>query len=69
MDSDWYCEEHPQHLMGHHGCTGAGIIESARIPMFVALLKTARQEAREAEQFRDHSIRLAMQELRKARGR
>ncbi|MGJ7529810.1 hypothetical protein [Variovorax sp. GB1P17] len=53
---DWYCESHPEHLMGHDGCAGAGVIESARIPMFVALLKSARQKAREAEQFRDDVV-------------
>jgi hypothetical protein len=39
--------------MGHDGCSCAGIIESARVPMFVGLLQEARQAAREAEQFRD----------------
>ncbi|MCY1248231.1 hypothetical protein D9M72_616380 [compost metagenome] len=42
--------------MGHNGCTGAGIIESARILMLVTQLKAARQEAREAKWLRDDVV-------------
>jgi len=63
---DWYCEDHPEHLMGHDGCNGMGIIESARIPMFVALLKSARQHAREAEQFRDDVVAQVRNRLKRA---
>lgn len=56
INGDWYCEDHPQHLMGHNGCMGAGIIESARIPMLSRLLKIAQQQAREANQMRDDVV-------------
>lgn len=56
IDGEWYCEVHPEHLMGHNGCTGAGIIESARIFMLVTHLQAARQEAREAKWLRDDVV-------------
>lgn len=30
INGDWYCERHPDKLMGHDGCPGAGIIEEGR---------------------------------------
>jgi hypothetical protein len=56
ISGDWYCEDHPEHLMAHDVCDGMGIIESARIPMLARLLKIAHQETREANQMRDDTI-------------
>ena len=60
----WYCEAHPERLMGHDGCTGAGIQESCRIHMLLNKLRLAEQECRETAMARDD---LAAQ-LRRAHG-
>jgi hypothetical protein len=53
-DNDaWFCEEHPQHLMGHDGCTGAGVPQSARILILLNMLRLSEQRVREANRMRD----------------
>lgn len=59
--AEWYCEYHPNRLMGHDECRGPGILACARIPMLVHHLRLARQETREANRMRDHFVALARQ--------
>lgn len=47
--SKWYCEEHPDKDMGHDGCSGAGVLESARIPLLVLRNRLLKQELREVK--------------------
>ncbi len=63
-EDNWYCEEHPQHLMGHDGCKGAGIPECARIPMFLHIIRLLKQEVREASRFRDDAVAQARLSMR-----
>lgn len=60
---EWYCEDHPEHEMGHDGCKGAGVPESCRLGLQTHHLRFAKQDAREAEKMRDdmasHARRLA----------
>jgi hypothetical protein len=58
IDSDWYCELHPEHLQSHEGCDGAGITASSRIPMLVHWLRMARQETRETKFFYEDTFRM-----------
>lgn len=61
----WYCEAHPERLMGHDGCKGAGIQESCRIHMLLNKLRLAQHETRETAMARDD---LAAQLRNAARG-
>ena len=47
MDGEWYCENHPESLMGHDGCEGAGVPEQARNEMLVIQRRNALQKYRE----------------------
>lgn len=50
---EWYCEIHPEHLMGHDGCKAPGVEESCRIHMLLNKLRLAEQETRETAMVRD----------------
>lgn len=52
----WYCEVHPEYLMGHDGCGGAGVLGIARIGQLVRQRDWAEQRAREAYAFRDDVV-------------
>lgn len=53
MKDEWYCEQHPESLMGHDGCCGAGIQENTRIHMLLNKLRLAQQETRETAMVRN----------------
>lgn len=55
--SDWYCETHPEHEMGHEGCGGAGVLDEARIALLANQIRLLKQEVRETAAFRDDVIR------------
>lgn len=60
----WYCEDHPEHLMGHNGCGGAGVPEHARIPLLLHLLRMERQKVREANRMRDDVVAAARRQAK-----
>lgn len=47
--SKWYCEEHLDKDMGHDGCSGAGVLESARVPLLTLRNRLLKQELREVK--------------------
>lgn len=60
----WYCENHPDQLMNHHDCKGAGIPANARISMLMNQLRLSKQEVRETRQMRDQ-LAATLRELHK----
>ena len=59
-EGEWYCETHPDQLMGHAGCGGAGIPACARISCLMNQLRLAKQEVREANRIRDEVAAAAL---------
>lgn len=54
----WYCEDHPEYEMGHHGCNGAGVPEVARISMLVLQRRNALQELKEMRVVYEDAVQL-----------
>lgn len=52
----WFCEDHPDQLMGHDGCHGVGILDEARVPILLNRIRLLKQEAREAGLARDDMV-------------
>jgi len=65
--SGWYCEEHPDQIMGHNGCEGAGIPECACVSVALNQARLAKQAEREAHVFYADVVAQARQALQSSR--
>lgn len=53
----WYCENHPEHEMGHNGCEGAGIPEDARFEIAMIQRRNALQMLKEMKSYYEFIIK------------